>query len=76
MLDNSSTNLKEGKRRVIFRADGNSYIGLGHVVRSLALVEMLRSEEFRIVFAIQQPNHLIEKQLREICDGVVVLPKK
>lgn len=62
------------KRRVIFRADGNSQIGLGHVVRSLALAAMLR-EEFECVFAIQTPAEDLQKQISQVCDGVIVLPR-
>ena len=42
------------KPRVVFRADGNAQIGLGHISRSLALAEML-SPEFNCVFAIVHP---------------------
>ncbi|WP_162052372.1 UDP-2,4-diacetamido-2,4,6-trideoxy-beta-L-altropyranose hydrolase [Pontibacter pamirensis] len=61
------------KRRIIFRADGNSQIGLGHVVRSLALAAMLR-EEFECVFAIQAPSHELQEQIRKVCHGVIHLP--
>ncbi len=61
------------KRRIIFRADGNSQIGLGHVVRSLALAAMLR-DEFECVFAIQAPSQAIEAQIRQVCAGIISLP--
>lgn len=61
------------KRRIIFRADGNNQIGLGHVVRSLALVSMLR-EEFECVFAIQAPSTELQQQIRKICHGLIILP--
>ncbi|WP_242927150.1 UDP-2,4-diacetamido-2,4,6-trideoxy-beta-L-altropyranose hydrolase [Pontibacter vulgaris] len=61
------------KTRIIFRADGNSRIGLGHVVRSLALAEMLR-EEFECVFAIQSPNNELQEQIRSVCSGIIILP--
>ncbi|MCX2739108.1 UDP-2,4-diacetamido-2,4,6-trideoxy-beta-L-altropyranose hydrolase [Pontibacter anaerobius] len=59
--------------RVVFRADGNSRIGLGHVVRSMALAQMLQGE-FSCVFAIQQPEESLEKQLCQVCTAVVLLP--
>jgi UDP-2,4-diacetamido-2,4,6-trideoxy-beta-L-altropyranose hydrolase len=59
--------------RVIFRADGNSRIGLGHVVRSLALAHMLRGE-FECVFAIQSPTEELKDQILEVCDGIISLP--
>lgn len=37
------------KNRVLIRADGNSQMGLGHLVRSIALAHMLK-EEFEIIF--------------------------
>ncbi len=61
------------KTRIIFRADGNSRIGLGHVVRSLALADMLR-EEFECVFAIQAPNPELQEQIRSVCSGIIILP--
>ncbi|MEJ8802718.1 UDP-2,4-diacetamido-2,4,6-trideoxy-beta-L-altropyranose hydrolase [Pontibacter sp. H249] len=61
------------RTRIIFRADGNSQIGLGHVVRSLALAEMLR-HDFECVFAIQAPSQELQEQLKKSCDGVIILP--
>jgi UDP-2,4-diacetamido-2,4,6-trideoxy-beta-L-altropyranose hydrolase len=43
------------KSRIVLRADGNSRIGLGRVIRSLALAQML-DEVFECVFAIQEPG--------------------
>jgi UDP-2,4-diacetamido-2,4,6-trideoxy-beta-L-altropyranose hydrolase len=63
----------EKKRRIIFRADGNSRIGLGHVVRSLALADMLR-QEFECIFAIQSPDRALQEQIRHICHGIIALP--
>lgn len=60
---------------MVFRADGNSRIGLGHVVRSLALAQMLQGE-FRCVFAIQQPEESLLAQLRKVCQEVIVLPEQ
>lgn len=59
--------------RIVFRADGNSRIGLGHVVRSLALAQMLKGE-FSCVFAVQGPDQELKRQLREVCDQVIALP--
>ena len=61
------------RQRIIFRADGNSRIGLGHVVRSLALAHMLR-HDFECVFAIQAPSSELQEQIRQVCDGVIILP--
>ncbi|GAB3817315.1 UDP-2,4-diacetamido-2,4,6-trideoxy-beta-L-altropyranose hydrolase [Pontibacter rugosus] len=64
---------KDVKQRIIFRADGNSQIGLGHVVRSLALAEMLR-EEFECIFAIQSPSKDLREQIQHTCHGLIALP--
>ncbi|MFD2998807.1 UDP-2,4-diacetamido-2,4,6-trideoxy-beta-L-altropyranose hydrolase [Pontibacter toksunensis] len=61
------------KRRIIFRADGNNQIGLGHVVRSLSLVCMLR-EEFECVFAVQAPSKELQLQISKACHGLIILP--
>lgn len=61
------------KSRIIFRADGNSRIGLGHVTRSLALAHMLR-DEYECVFAIQAPDAILKEQILNTCHGVIVLP--
>jgi len=61
------------RHRIIFRADGNSRIGLGHVTRSLALASMLR-ENFECVFAIQVPSVTLQSQINEVCHGIIILP--
>ncbi len=60
------------KKKIIFRADGNSEIGLGHVTRSLALAEML-SQDFNCIFAIQQPTTNQQKEILSICSGIIAL---
>ncbi|MER2998774.1 UDP-2,4-diacetamido-2,4,6-trideoxy-beta-L-altropyranose hydrolase [Pontibacter populi] len=60
-------------RRIIFRADGNSRIGLGHVVRSLALAAILR-DDFECVFAIQEPDKALKEQILQTCHGLITLP--
>ncbi|WP_303311172.1 UDP-2,4-diacetamido-2,4,6-trideoxy-beta-L-altropyranose hydrolase [Hymenobacter sp. BT730] len=59
--------------RVVFRANGNSQIGLGHVVRCLALADMLQSD-FTCVFAIQEPDEQVEKQISKGCAEVWLVP--
>jgi len=62
------------KPRVVFRADGNSQIGLGHVVRSLALAHMLQAD-FLCIFAIQNPSPAIINQIKESGAVPVILPE-
>ena len=54
-------------KRILFRADGNSQTGMGHIMRSLALAEMLAGEadapEFDRHFFIQQPSEATLKLL-------------
>jgi UDP-2,4-diacetamido-2,4,6-trideoxy-beta-L-altropyranose hydrolase len=61
------------KRKVIFRADGNSQIGLGHVIRSLALADMLPKDYTR-TFAIREPSETLKTQINQVCDQVFELP--
>ena len=61
------------KKNVFFRADGNSKIGLGHVIRSLALADMLR-EEFNCHFVIRNPLETLKKKILEVCERIIVLP--
>jgi len=60
------------KKKVIFRADGNSKIGLGHVYRLLALVEMLK-DQFECVFAIDQPDAFTQEQIKKNGADIITL---
>lgn len=59
--------------KVIFRADGNSEIGLGHITRSLAIAEMLKND-FNCVFATRCPSLNIKRQILNTCNDLVKLP--
>ena len=59
--------------QILFRADGNSTIGLGHVVRSLALAEMLQPA-YSCSFAIQEPSEVIIQQIKNSGCSVIKLP--
>ncbi len=54
-------------KRILFRADGTSQTGMGHIMRSLALAEMLSESAvdagggFDCRFAIQQPSDAVAK---------------
>jgi UDP-2,4-diacetamido-2,4,6-trideoxy-beta-L-altropyranose hydrolase len=61
------------RKRVILRADGNSYIGLGHVIRCLSLVEILQLE-YDCAFAIREPDTSLLAQIKAICSDVIILP--
>lgn len=62
------------KRKIYFRADGNAQIGLGHVVRSLALVEMLQGD-FECHFIIRNPLPSLKQQILETCESLIELPE-
>jgi len=59
------------KKKIFFRADGNSKIGLGHVIRCLALVEILNNN-FECVFLIHQPSDLSKKLIEKYCHLVAL----
>jgi len=63
-----------GRVRIFFRADGHQRMGLGHVIRSLALAEMLQ-KEYDIVFAIRTPLQSLEKQIRDLGIETLLLPQ-
>lgn len=56
--------------RLLFRADGNAQIGLGHVMRCLALANMLK-DVFSVRFAIVEPTTTLQSLIESA--GVVVL---
>lgn len=60
---------KQNKKRILFRADGNSAIGLGHIYRCLAIAERLQ-DNFDSFFAIRNPS----KELKETIsrEGIVI----
>jgi UDP-2,4-diacetamido-2,4,6-trideoxy-beta-L-altropyranose hydrolase len=59
--------MNSNKRTIIFRADGNAEIGMGHFMRSLSLAEMLKND-FIIQFAIRIPNGFQIQELEKVCD--------
>ncbi len=63
-----------GKPLVIFRADGSSEIGLGHVIRSAALAEML-GEEFRCVLLRRHLPDALLPELERVYAEVIALPE-
>ena len=45
------------KKKILFRADGNSEIGLGHLYRLFSLVEMLK-DNFKFIFLTSEISAL------------------
>jgi len=60
--------------RIIFRADANSQIGLGHVMRCLALANMLDSSVDRYM-AIIEPDPAVQSMLAQAGVRVIALAK-
>jgi UDP-2,4-diacetamido-2,4,6-trideoxy-beta-L-altropyranose hydrolase len=61
----------KNSRRVLFRADGNSTIGLGHIYRSLALVEMLK-EHYSCMFLVARPDNTLKLLIEQHCEVKVL----
>ncbi|RDC62011.1 UDP-2,4-diacetamido-2,4,6-trideoxy-beta-L-altropyranose hydrolase [Adhaeribacter pallidiroseus] len=59
--------------QILFRADGNSTIGLGHLVRTLALAEMLHPF-YTCSWAIQEPSEAISQQIKQSGCTLIKLP--
>lgn len=60
--------------RLVLRADGNSRIGLGHVMRLLALAEILQTDFAEQLFLIREPDAALVEQLRAAGLAVHELP--
>ncbi len=61
------------KRKIIFRADGGTAIGMGHFIRTLALAEML-NEHFHCIFAISQTTEYQISEIEKVCPKRIDLP--
>ncbi|MBD2753121.1 UDP-2,4-diacetamido-2,4,6-trideoxy-beta-L-altropyranose hydrolase [Spirosoma validum] len=59
--------------QLLFRADGNAQIGMGHVMRCLALADMLKGE-FSMCFAITEPTPTVRKLIETVGLKVIALP--
>ena len=63
------------KPKVYIRADGNTEIGLGHVIRSLALASMLKND-FDCIFATRFLTPYIKKEAEFSCVEIIKLPEE
>ncbi|QHT68825.1 UDP-2,4-diacetamido-2,4,6-trideoxy-beta-L-altropyranose hydrolase [Rhodocytophaga rosea] len=61
------------KIRIVFRADGGTQIGLGHISRCLAIAGRLK-QNFNISFAIQEPGPQLVTLLKDVCAHIIPLP--
>ena len=60
--------------KVVFRVDGNKKIGLGHIMRCLALADSLRKMGAEILFITKDYDKKIVEKISEKCH-VKVIPK-
>ncbi len=58
--------------KLYLRADGNSKMGLGHVIRTLSLAEMVK-EYFDCHFLIRDPLPELKAAIQNHCDGLIRL---
>jgi len=61
------------KPTIVIRADGGTSMGMGHIVRCLALAEMLK-DDFLIFFAIQQPDESTRKLIEAVTIQIEEMP--
>jgi len=61
------------KEKILFRSDGNAQMGLGHVFRSLSLIEMLR-EDYECHLIIKDPHKNLVTRISRICSHIIDLP--
>jgi len=61
------------RRIVYFRADGNHKIGYGHILRCLALAEMLH-ENFDCRFVIQPASEFILQEISKYSTNIISIP--
>jgi UDP-2,4-diacetamido-2,4,6-trideoxy-beta-L-altropyranose hydrolase len=62
-------------QKLFFRADGNSSIGLGHLLRLLAVADALKNN-FEITFAVQNLTPYVNDLLQPYCNQVVSLQEE
>lgn len=62
------------KPKVYIRADGNTEIGLGHIIRSLALASMLKSD-FDCIFVTRFLTPYVRKEAELSCIEIIKLPE-
>jgi UDP-2,4-diacetamido-2,4,6-trideoxy-beta-L-altropyranose hydrolase len=61
------------KRKVFFRADGGAEMGLGHIVRSCALADILK-DHFECHFLVRDPTPGLKELILKSCIEVHELP--
>ena len=60
------------RKKIYFRADCNTDIGFGHVIRCLALADMLK-DHFECIFATRFVNKYIIEEIEKSCSSYIKL---
>ncbi len=69
------TTINISKTKVYFRSDANSQIGWGHVVRCMAIADMLienKNSFFECVFLVQNPSLILQNQIKEKFELIIL----
>jgi UDP-2,4-diacetamido-2,4,6-trideoxy-beta-L-altropyranose hydrolase len=60
--------------KVLFRTDGNTQMGLGHLMRCLALAQQLDASDVEVVFAIRQTSLPFCQSRHDWVGRIVIVP--
>jgi len=63
------------KPTIVFRVDGGTTIGMGHITRCIALADMLKND-FRIEFVSHYLEETIEEQIAQVANSLATLVTK
>ncbi|PTS95984.1 UDP-2,4-diacetamido-2,4,6-trideoxy-beta-L-altropyranose hydrolase [Pedobacter sp. HMWF019] len=59
------------QRRIVFRADGDGKIGLGHIMRCIALSEMVRTQ-YTCIFVVAQPSDILKEIISPFGEVIIL----
>lgn len=64
--------MKQIRKKIFIRADANEKIGYGHVIRCIALIDMIK-DDYDCYFLIRNPSLKLTKQISEVCTEYYIL---
>jgi len=59
--------------KIFFRADGNTEIGLGHIIRCCAIADILRND-FECTFFARQPSEYLKQEISKAGARLIEMP--